>query len=232
MDADQIAEYRVTRLKDAIQKFAGGNVSAFGRAMGLKDGAYIRQMSAGTRPISEKTIREIEKLFKCEGWFSPVTATAVRFTDGTGIDIFDDGNTLRIPVLANSASMGGGSEALHEDVVTGALQVSPSWVTQRIRPTRPENLRIISAYGDSMSPTFEDGDVLLIDTGVREAKINGVYVIRAHDRLFVKRVSQQISGQFVISSDNPSERTVEVLNGGHEVDIIGRVVWCWNGRKI
>ena len=35
-----------------------------------------------------------------------------------------------------------------------------------------------------------------------------------------------------ISSDNATVKTVDVLNGDHRIDILGRVVWCWNGRKL
>jgi hypothetical protein len=27
-------------------------------------------------------------------------------------------------------------------------------------------------------------------------------------------------------------KTVDVLNGGHNVTVLGRVVWAWNGRKL
>ena len=48
----------------------------------------------------------------------------------------------------------------------------------------------------------------------------------------IKRVRQRMDGKMEISSDNPTVKTVDVLNGGHSVNILGRVVWCWNGRKI
>lgn len=33
-------------------------------------------------------------------------------------------------------------------------------------------------------------------------------------------------------SDNATVKTVDVLNGGQSIDVLGRVVWCWNGRKL
>ena len=56
-------------------------------------------------------------------------------------------------------------------------------------------------------------------------------MLRAHGRLFVKRVRQRLNGQFEISSDNPAHKTVEVLNGEHEVEVVGRVLWYWNGHR-
>lgn len=140
---------------------------------------------------------------------------------------------VRVPLLANAGSMGTGTDVLHEDVVVGQIDLSEQWLLRRIKPTSPQALRFIHAYGDSMSPTFEDGDVLLVDTGMRDPRlIDGVYVMAANDRMYVKRVRQRLDGTIEISSDNSTVKTVDVLNGGNAIDVLGRVVWCWNGRKL
>lgn len=139
---------------------------------------------------------------------------------------------LSIPVLAQAGSMGVGEDQLHNEIVVGRLTVSPEWITRTIKPTRPENLRFIHGYGDSMEPTFVDGDVLLVDTGINDPKVDGVYVLEANDRIYIKRVRQRMDGNFEISSDNPTVKTVDVLNGTHTVTVHGRVVWAWNGRKM
>ena len=140
---------------------------------------------------------------------------------------------VRVPVLANAGSMGAGNDLLHDDVLVGQIDLSEQWLLRRIKPTSPQALRFIHAYGDSMSPTFEDGDVLLVDTGMRDPRlIDGVYVMAANDRMYVKRVRQRLDGTIEISSDNSTVKTVDVLNGGNAIDVLGRVVWCWNGRKL
>lgn len=140
---------------------------------------------------------------------------------------------LSIPILANSGSMGSGEDQLHDEVVVGRLTVSPLWVQRTIKPlTKLENLRFIHGYGDSMDPTFADGDILLVDIGVQEPKIDGVYVLEANDRIYIKRVRQRINGEFEISSDNPTVKTVDVLDGSAPVAVRGRVVWAWNGKKM
>lgn len=140
---------------------------------------------------------------------------------------------VRVPVLANAGSMGTGNDLLHDDVLVGQIDLSEQWLSRRIKPTSPQALRFVHAYGDSMSPTFEDGDVLLVDTGMRDPRhIDGVYVLSASDRLYIKRVQSRLDGTTEISSDNPAVKTVDVLNGGNAIDVLGRVVWCWNGRKL
>lgn len=140
---------------------------------------------------------------------------------------------IRVPLLANAGSMGMGTEVQHDDVLVGHIALSEQWVQRRIQPTSQAALRFIHAYGDSMHPTFEDGDVLLVDTGVKDPHaIDGVYVMTANDRVYIKRVRQRMDGVVEISSDNPTVKTVDVLNGEHSIDVLGRVVWCWNGRKL
>lgn len=141
-------------------------------------------------------------------------------------------DVITVPLLDVVASMGYGSDIHSEDAVTGALTLSPSWVHERVRPSQASALRFIHGYGDSMSPTFSSGDVLLVDTGVRDAQIDGVYVLKAHNRLFVKRVRQRMDGVFEVSSDNPAHKTADTLNGDSQVEVLGRVLWAWNGRTI
>ena len=140
-----------------------------------------------------------------------------------------------VPVLSNCGSMGPGSELLESDVIVGDLALSPHWINQQIRPQNPRELRFIHAYGDSMSPTFTDGDVLLVDTGLSArdpSSREGVYVLRANDRNFIKRVTPTFDGKLQVTSDNPSAKTVQTLNGDHQVDVVGRVVWAWNGKRL
>lgn len=138
-----------------------------------------------------------------------------------------------IPLLAAHASMGNGNENHDADLVIDVLRITKSWVSKTLNSvTRLNNLRFIHAIGDSMAPTFNDGDILLVDTGVNNVTSDSVYVLDAHNRLFIKRVRRRIDGTFEISSDNPSVKTVDVLNGNNEVMVKGRVVWVWNGKKV
>lgn len=139
---------------------------------------------------------------------------------------------LSIPLLADAGSMGPGSDVMHDEVVVGRLTVSPEWVTRTLKPTKLENLRFIHGFGDSMDPTFVDGDILLVDSGIKDPKIDGVYVLEANDRIYIKRVRQRMDGSFEISSDNANVKTVDVLDGSKPVQVRGRVVWAWNGKKL
>lgn len=64
-----------------------------------------------------------------------------------------------------------------------------------------------------------------------EVLIDGVYVLEAHSRLFIKRVRQRLDGRFEVSSDNEAIKTSDILDGSEQICIKGRVVYGWNGRR-
>lgn len=69
-----VDEYRRQRLAAAVEKC--GSQAELGRRLGLRSGAMIRQMLAGERPITEKTIARIERIWGMQGWFGHAKVTA------------------------------------------------------------------------------------------------------------------------------------------------------------
>lgn len=70
MNEIELARLRVDLLRTAIDKVTAGNQTEFGRRLGYKDGAFVRQMLSEYKPVSEKTIRKIESLPGMAGWFT------------------------------------------------------------------------------------------------------------------------------------------------------------------
>ncbi|KQO38168.1 phage repressor protein [Acidovorax sp. Leaf84] len=212
-------------------------VSAFGLTQ--SQASYLSQLTAqeSTASFGERSAKNWEERLRIPGG---LLVNAGRPVGGKGAVVSalspspaPGSPVVNVPLLANAGSMGPGTDIQHDDVLVGHIALSEQWVARRLRPTSTMALRFIHAYGDSMSPTFEDGDVLLVDTGIRDPKdIDGVYVMSANDRVYIKRVRQRLDGVIEISSDNATVKTVDVLNGDHRIDILGRVVWCWNGRKL
>jgi phage repressor protein C with HTH and peptisase S24 domain len=178
---------------------------------------------------------DVDSFWLSTGTGSPHTAAPMAITvrEPAATPYLPGFEQLSVPVLSAAASMGGGIEQ-HDDIVVGRLTLSPQWVTKTLKPlSRLDNLRFIHGYGDSMEPTFTDGDILLVDAGVFDVKVDGIYVLEANERLYVKRVRQRIDGTFEISSDNPTVKTVDVLTSGSTpVSVKGRVIWAWNGKKL
>lgn len=144
----------------------------------------------------------------------------------------DTDDSFQVPLLANSGSMGDGVAQLDGDMVIGAMTLQVGWASKHLPHVLPGNLRFIHGYGDSMKPTFTDGDILLVDSGAHAPDIDGVYVLEVHGKIYIKRITRRFNGQHEISSDNDRIKTVEVLNGDHMVEIKGRVVWAWKGDRL
>lgn len=144
----------------------------------------------------------------------------------------DTGN-LSIDVLDVAASMGLGELRADTDNVIHRLSIGIDWVRDNLRGiSSTANLRVISGRGSSMEPTYSDGAILVVDIGDKTVRDNQVYVLSAGDRIFVKRVHQRVDGRFDITSDNPTAKGVETLNGDLEVTIHGRVAWAWDGKRL
>lgn len=144
-------------------------------------------------------------------------------------------DTVTVSVFDARASMGLGLAEPEHDTVVDHLRLTRAWVRTHL-PTISslESLAVLTAYGDSMTPTFSDGDILLVDRGVYDIKVDAVYVLALNNELYIKRIQRRITdGAVIVKSDNPLYDPVVVENGTREgLRVLGRVVWAWNGRKL
>lgn len=94
-----------------------------------------------------------------------------------------------------------------------------------LKVSNPSLLKTFTADGDSMTPTIEDGDLLLIDMGRTEYRNGGIFLITINNDWFIKRLRLRITGELDIISDN-SKYPIETLTPDtcKEVYIKGRVV--------
>jgi phage repressor protein C with HTH and peptisase S24 domain len=100
-----------------------------------------------------------------------------------------------------------------------------------LTPTPPANLSIVRVEGDSMAPTLNPGDEILVDVGDGVDRLrDGIYVLRVDDALVVKRLALNPKGRRVtVQSDNPAYPDWPDC-GLDEIHCIGRVIWA--GRKV
>lgn len=157
----------------------------------------------------------------------------VRHINRRGEVVESEAVTVRISDA--SASMGIGIPMLDHEQSVASMQLSKTWIQGHLpKISSIESLAILTAYGDSMMPTFNDGDLLLVDRGIGQIDIDGVFVLNRNSELFVKRVRRRFSdGAIIIKSDNPLFGEDIVENGDKErLAVLGRVVWAWAGKKL
>lgn len=137
--------------------------------------------------------------------------------------------TLSVPHYAIQASAGGGA-LVEAEKIEQHLTLSREWLKRE--GIASNDLIGIYAQGDSMEPTVQDGDSLLIDrTKSIIGSDGGIYVINYEGELFVKRVQKLLDGRIAVTSDNKNHMSIEISKNDLErLKIIGRVVWF--GRKL
>jgi hypothetical protein len=97
--------------------------------------------------------------------------------------------------------------------------------------TPPASLSIVRVEGDSMAPTLNPGDEILVDLGDWGDPLrDGIYVIRVDDSVVVKRLALHPMGRRVtVQSDNPAYPDWPDCDID-DIHCIGRVIWA--GRKV
>lgn len=87
-----------------------------------------------------------------------------------------------------------------------------------------KELVIVWCKGDSMEPVIYNNDTLVVHTGQTKPVDGGIYVLRNHDQLWVKRI-QSLPSAWVLLSDNPRYPPIEVpKDEQHNFQIVGKVV--------
>lgn len=132
-----------------------------------------------------------------------------------------------IPKLAVGASAGPG--AMDEgEALAGKIGFDEKWL--RKMGLDPAQLSLIRVAGDSMAPTLNDGDDIMVDRAAATTPLrDGIHVIRMDDVLMVKRLARGPAGRLSVLSDNPAYPDWADVDGA-AVTVIGRVVWT--GRRL
>ena len=132
-----------------------------------------------------------------------------------------------IPKLAVGASAGPGAIPGRE-TLADKIGFDEKWL--RKQGLDPAKLSLIQVDGDSMSPTLNHGDDIMVDNRAAAGPLrDGIHVIRLDDALMVKRLASGPSGRLSVLSDNPAYPGWPDVDGAI-VAIIGRVVWA--GRRL
>lgn len=164
----------------------------------------------------------------------PKTDTFLNWLHGVGARIIFPGGKddfseyAFIPrVLARPAAGGGSLETSGE--IEDCLAFRRKWI-RRKTSTRPERLRVMAVAGDSMSPTIEDGDIVLVDEGCQgeELQDGRVYVVRKNEEIYVKRYHKGV-GCLLFMGDNRDKPFLDVRVEPGEEDgfkVIGRALWA------
>ena len=132
-----------------------------------------------------------------------------------------------IPRFDVAGSCGNGLVVDHVDLHgDGGLVFNQKWLQQQ--GLIASKLSVIHAKGDSMYPTIEDGQILLLDTADTAKRTSKIYLICIDGEYYIKRLINMIT-HWCIRSDNPDKNQYPDINIDHKIidriQIEGRIVW-------
>ncbi|NWA25486.1 LexA family transcriptional regulator [Pseudomonas gingeri] len=230
-------------------------IKALRRAMGQKsqkdfandyglDASYLSQLLNGHRKLGEKAAATLEQKvgLKAGTLISP-SSTEPDSDLGTESNVIaidshrkaKDASFIKIPHFDVAGSMGDGRfPPDHHVEVIRDMTVHLDWLrTQGLTYSKLENLAIVTGDGDSMAPTFSDGDSLLVDRGITEIRADAIYFFTLDGQMFIKRLQRIAGGSLRMISDN-SAYPPQMIGGAdlEKVHIQARVLLAWNTRKL
>jgi hypothetical protein len=198
----------------------GEDFAGLSRMLG-RNAAYIQQFVRRGVP---KRLKEEERR-KLARYFSISEA----LLGGPPGDELPAGGLISIKSHPVSVSAGPGA-LVGEELGKPCFAFDERWL-KALTPSSPANLSIVRVEGDSMAPTLNAGDDILVDLGdCAERLRDGIYVLRIDDAVVVKRLALNPIGKRVtIQSDNPAypdwpDCSLDKIN------CIGRVIWA--GRRV
>lgn len=152
------------------------------------------------------------------GWFATGVAQAEPVAKA------DDHGYVMVPRYDLRAGMGG-AQVVESEQIVDYLAFRAEWVRDRLK-LDPKQLLLLEAVGDSMTPTIDDGDLVLVSTADDQIRRDGVYCLSIEGELVIKRVQRAPRGAVRIISDNavypPTDYAGERLNS---LRVIGPAVW-------
>ena len=210
------------------------NQAELGAAAGVSKGAQLNYESGERSPnvdyLQAVAAAGIDVVYALTGVRDAATSSPVatkHSMSGSAPAPATNEDTIYVPLLSASGSMGPGNELLSEDVILNDVPFSRRWLATHLPRCRPSAIKLIHAYGDSMHGTLESGDFCLVDTDVIEVLVDGVYVLEAHSRLFIKRVRQRLDGRFEGADDTRPSRTLTSSTAPSKS--ASRAAWCMGG---
>ena len=146
--------------------------------------------------------------------------------DSTGGDITPHSDDYVMIDQYDVVGSCGNGHLMGDVAVKGGLVFKRDWINAM--GIHSDNLATIYAQGDSMSPTIENGQVLLVDKSAIQPQSTKIYIICIDGQLYIKRLIN-LYDRWVMRSDNPDKSSypdIEISSDTmSKVDVQGRIVW-------
>ena len=173
------------------------------------------------RNLGERLARQIEeKLGLPSAWLD-------RSSDAVGVDYFErsadvKSDVVALPLIPLSSATRSTKTSIYLD---------QSLFDQAFPNAVIEDFRGAIIIDDSMSPTMNVGDRVLVNIHQNSISTDGIYLLKMNERLFFRRIRSSITGQIEITVDKPNAQSMPISQI-QNLEVIGKAVYVWNGKYI
>lgn len=214
------------RFQYLVDQLAKGNKKAFAELTG-KSASHVYKICRGSSRPSLAYLEQLNETFRIDlNWL--LTGEASHDVQASASMGQGDQELVLAPVYDVQASAGMGADVGHEEV-SDYFTFNKRWLSRELGVSS-EQLAFVAVNGDSMEPTLNHGDQVLVDMSKKQIQAHGVYLIQTDQGLMVKRLASPASGLVNVMSDNPAYETWQVTLQGadamaEQFGVIGKVVW-------
>ena len=211
-----------TRLKQAMLVRGFNRQNDFAQELGISPNSMTAYAAKGKVPEWQVLLEIARKLDASVDWL----LTGISDEDHSGSHpesaTWSD-SYIEVPLYEAKLSGGNGAEVISEKPVD-RLSFKRDWFVGQ-KGMAPEEAALMFVTGDSMEPTFYDGDLVLINKANKTIYGGGVYAVRWENRLIIKRLSLSAPGKLRVASDNEKFYPPIEVDADNSVEVIGKVVW-------
>jgi phage repressor protein C with HTH and peptisase S24 domain len=204
-----------------LMRARGYSQSSLGRDVGVSQ-ATIGKIVTG-HSLNSSYLAKIARLLQTttaylEGEVDDPAEDA--FIPPTPAEIAEQMGLIKVEEIDLSLGMGAGFiDGSHVNSV--ARWIPEEWVSNFTRSAAP-HLSIVKPSGDSMYPTINDRDIVLIDRAHRDIdRQEGIWAMDFGGLGTIKRVRVMPDGKYKLMSDNP--QVPEEMVDPNDIFVIGRV---------
>ncbi|KEQ16531.1 XRE family transcriptional regulator [Endozoicomonas numazuensis] len=208
------------RFQLIVDRLTQGNKKQFAEMTG-KSSSHIYKICRGTSRPSMAYLESLYDEFRVDlNWL----LTGDQNDSGQISNSSESKDIVFAPMFDVQASAGLGAVVQGEEV-SDYFAFNKAFLSRQLGVSG-ENLAFVTISGDSMLPTFQEGDQVLVDMSRKSVQSEAVYLIQTEDGLMAKRV-RQVQHELKISSDNPEYPSWSMdLKKREENPVVGKVVWC------
>ena len=153
-------------------------------------------LSGGEKQLSSKAIARIAESIGT----SQTQLVSSALADASSLPAYDE--IVFVPKMAAHPRGGNGGHEIEEEV-TASFSFLKNWIRTK---GNPKDMRLFEVVGESMAPTINEGDMVLVNHTRTDWIVGKIYLVTLNDAFMIKRASMK-PGHLVLVSDNRDKDT-------------------------